>query len=140
MSVVKVVVVCGLMAVLLSACGIQKKPLAGTPHLRKYANYHAIVDDPRKDHFPCLRKLAHKDHIKIRRYYTAKQKLPAVQMGTLPSGPTIVWYPTAGIAQGLQIMGQEQGAEVIGAALLYPHGTRGKLLVKVEQCTVNLSS
>jgi len=32
-------------------------------------------------------------------------------------------------------MGQEEGAEVIGNALLYPNRARGKLLHRVEQCT-----
>ena len=32
-------------------------------------------------------------------------------------------------------MDQEQGAEVIGSALLYPNKASGKTLTKVELCT-----
>jgi len=137
MSVVKVAVVCGLMAVLLSACGIQKKPLAGdsASQLRKSHDYFGLLDRPYTKQVKCLRKLPRKDHIKFHRYLSGKQKLPAIQIDTLPKGPTIIFYPTPGIAQGLQIMGQEQGAEVIGSALLYPNRARGKLLHRVEQCT-----
>lgn len=131
MSAVKVAVACGLVALLISACGIAPKPQAGTPHLRKYAGYHGLRDDPRVKHTKCLRQ----DKIHYRQYYAGgKQKLPAIQVGTLPSGPTIIFYPTPGIAQGLQIMGQEQGAEVIGSALLYPNHASAKELTKVEVC------
>jgi hypothetical protein len=136
MSLVKVVVVCGLMAAMVSACGIQTKPLAGgsASQLKKSHDYYGLVDHPDTKQVKCLRKLPRKDHIRIRRYLSGKQKLPAIQIGTAPDGPTIIFYPTPGIAQGLQIMGQEQGAEVIGNALLYPNRARGKLLHRVEQC------
>jgi hypothetical protein len=137
MSLVKVVVVCGLMAALLSACGIQTKPLAGesASQLKKSHDYYGLVDHAYTKQVKCLRKLPRKDHIKFHRYLLGKQKLPVIQIDTLPKGPTIVFYPTPGIAQGLQIMGQEEGAEVIGNALLYPNRARGKLLHRVEQCT-----
>ena len=63
-----------------------------------------------------------------------KKHLPAIQVGSLPTGPTIIFYATPGIAQGLQITGQEQGAEVIGSALLYPNGASSKELTTVENC------
>ena len=131
MSAVKVSVACGLVALLVSACGIAPKPEAGTPHMRKQAGFYGLRDDPRVKHTACLR--AAKIHFS--QYYAGgKQHLPAIQVGSLPSGPTIIFYATPGIAQGLQITGQEQGAEVIGSALLYPNGASAKELSTVEQC------
>jgi len=46
----------------------------------------------------------------------------------------MIFYPTDGVAQGLQIMGQETGAEVIGALLVYPNQARSRELTKVEAC------
>ena len=132
MSAVKVAVACGFVALLISACGIAPKPEAGTPHLRRYVGYHGLRDDPRVKQTKCLRAAK----IKYHQYYAGgKQQLPAIQVGSAPAGPTIIFYPTPGIAQGLQIMGREQGAEVIGSALLYPNSTRAKELAKVEDCT-----
>jgi hypothetical protein len=131
MTPVKVAVACGLMALAISACGIPPKPEAGTANLRKQAGYYGLRDDPRVKHARCLRT----DKIHFHEYYAGKGHLPAIQVGSLPSGPTIIFYPTPGIAQGQQIMGQEQGAEVIGSALLYPNGSRAKELSKVEGCT-----
>lgn len=130
MSPAKVAVACGLMALLISACGIPPKPVAGTPHLRKQPGTYARLDDPRVKHVACLRRAK----IHFHQYYTAKNHLPAIQVGSSPSGPTIIFYPTPGIAQGLQIMDQEQGAEVIGSELLYPNKATGKKLSTVEQC------
>jgi hypothetical protein len=131
MSAVKLAVACGLVALLVSACGIAQKPEAGTANLRKQAGYFGLRDDPRAQHTMCLRA----DKIPYHEFYAdGKQRLPAIQIGTPPNGPTIIFYPTPGIAQGLQIMGQEQGAEVIGSALLYPNGASGERLTAVENC------
>ena len=130
MTPVKVAVACGLMALVISACGIPPKPDAGTANLRKKAGYFGLRDDPRVTHARCLRT----DKIGFHEYYSPNGHLPTIQVGSLPSGPTIVFYPTPGIAQGLQIMGQEQGAEVIGSALLYPNGASAKELSTVEGC------
>lgn len=130
MSAVKVAVACGLVALLISACGIAPKPVAGTTHLRKHTGYFGLRDDPRVKPLPCLR--AAKFH--FHQYYSGKQRLPAIQIGSLPSGPTVIFYPTPGIAQGLQIMGQETAAEVIGALLVYPNHARTHELTKVEAC------
>jgi hypothetical protein len=121
----------GLMAVLLSACGISAKPQAGTGHLTKDHGYYGLVDNPRTKHAKCLTQ----NGLKIHDYFTAGQGYPAIQVGTLPKGPTIIFYPTPGAAQYLQIHGQAQGAEAIGSALLYPnHATDAELTV-VEDCT-----
>jgi hypothetical protein len=42
--------------------------------------------------------------------------------------------PTPGIAQGDQIEDREQGAEVIGSALLYPGSASDAELHVIEQC------
>ncbi len=140
MSAVKVAVACGLAALLLSACGIAPKPQAGSAQLRtlaaagrlhKLVGFHGILDDPRVPHAKCLRR----EKVRFHEYRTKKDDLPAIQVGTLPTGPTIIFYPTPGIAQGLQIMAREQGAEIIGNALLYPNGASGTELTKVEDCT-----
>jgi hypothetical protein len=131
MSLAKVAVVCALTAVLVSACGIQQKPLAGTPKIEKAAGFYGKVDDPRKTHVKCLRSAG----LHFREYRTAKERFPAVQVGPLPDGPTIVFYPTPGIAQGLQIMGQVEAAEAIGTALVYPNHASAKVLKIVETCT-----
>ena len=131
MSLAKVAVVCGLMALLISACGIQAKPEAGTAHLTHYAGFHGRVDDPRLPQVSCLKS----DKLPYREYYAdGVERLPAIQVGARAQGPTVIFYPTDGIAQGLQIMGQDTGAEVIGALLVYPNSSRPSELKKVEAC------
>jgi hypothetical protein len=131
MSPAKVAVACGFMALLLSACGIPSKPEAGTAHLRHYAGFYGVTDDPRTPQVACLKS----DKLRFREYYAdGVQHLPAIQVGSLPQGPTVVFYPTDGVAQGLQITGQETAAEVIGALLVYPNQAGSKVLKKVEAC------
>jgi hypothetical protein len=59
-----------------------------------------------------------------------------VQVGSLPVGATVKFEPTAGIAQSLQLQGIRwaQGAEVIGAALLFPHQAPGSQVTAIENC------
>lgn len=59
-----------------------------------------------------------------------------LQIGPLPAGATIKFQPTAGLAEGLQLQGvrSAQGAEVIGAALLYPHRAPDSQLTAIENC------
>lgn len=129
MSKTKLVLACGLMAVLLSACGIQKKPLAGTPHVNKAHGSNAKWDDPRKGREKCLRE--HKVH---GRYYTASGGRPAIQVGTLPTGPTIIFAATPAGAEYEQILGKTQAAEIIGAAIIYPNQASAALAKIVENC------
>jgi hypothetical protein len=110
----------------LSACGSSAKPEAGTPAATKTAQ--KSVDDPRKTHIVCLQQ----EHIPVRR--VSINGLPSMQVGVRPTGPTIEFEPTPGDAQGKQIEGSAQGAEVIGAALLYPNQASDSLLSKVETC------
>jgi len=44
-----------------------------------------------------------------------------LQVGALPTGPTIVFTPSSAVAQADQITGSVQGAMVIGTALVYPN-------------------
>ncbi|MDE3134763.1 MAG: hypothetical protein KGL15_11915 [Acidobacteriota bacterium] len=131
MSAVKVAVACGLIALSVSACGIAQKPEAGTAHLRQHTGFRGLVDDPRIPQIHCLKS----HRLPFREYYAdGVQHLPAIQVGGRAQGPTMIFYPTDGIAQGLQIMGQETGAEVIGALLVYPNRSRRQELTKVEAC------
>lgn len=120
----------GLMALLLSACGISAKPQAGTAHIKRSKNFYGRVDDPRKLAVKCLKA----DKYRYIQYYTRSQHLPALQVGTLPNGPTVVFEPTPGIAQGLQIQGYAQAAEIVGSALVYPNRTSDKKMFAVKAC------
>jgi len=51
-----------------------------------------------------------------------------LQIGPAPAGPTIVFTPSLAAAQGAQIEGKAQAAEVIGSAQVYPNqGSDGEL-------------
>jgi hypothetical protein len=131
MRLIKLVMACGLTTVLLAACGIKAKPLAdGSANVLTEPGNHAQIDDPRLKHVKCLRK----DGFHIHEYRTVPERLPSIQVGSLPAGPTIVFEPTPGIAQGLQIEGKAQAAEVIGAALVYPHLASDRAMTKIEKC------
>jgi hypothetical protein len=137
MSSAKLALACALAAVSLCACGIATKPLAGTLNLNSKPGTNARRDDPRTIHLPCLRQY----HLRFREYTASRDvngipiDLPSIQIGKPPIGPTVVFYPTPGLAQGVQIAGDAQNAEVIGAALIYvsPEAP-DKLLTEVENC------
>jgi hypothetical protein len=122
----KLALVAGLAAISLSACGTAAKPEAGTS--KAQVKSHKGVDDPRKKHIVCL------EQHRIRVTAMSVSGKPAFQVGTAPSGPTVIFTPTPGAAQEAQISGQVQGAEVIGSALLYPNQADSSLLKKVEGC------
>jgi hypothetical protein len=130
MSSAKLALSAGIAALALSACGSTAKPVAGT--LKAIATTNKGLDDPRQRHIVCLQQ----DHIPVRRIQSTLvgQILPGMQIGSPPSGPTVTFEPTPGDAQGVQIHGQAQGAEVIGSALLYPNRASGALLQTVEDC------
>jgi hypothetical protein len=51
-----------------------------------------------------------------------------LQVGPLPTGPTIVFRPSSAVSQADQITGSVQGAMVIGTAEVYPNqGSTGEL-------------
>jgi hypothetical protein len=59
-----------------------------------------------------------------------------LQIGPASGGATVTFEPTAELAEGLQLRGvrSAQGAEVIGAALLYPHQAPDSQLSAIEDC------
>lgn len=126
----KLAVAIGLSALSLSACGTASKPEAGTPAAN--AKSRQGLDDPRRKHISCLQQ----QHLAVRseQITVAGRTLPGFQVGALPYGPTVGFEPTPGDAQGVQIQGDAQSAEVIGAALLYPNQAPDKLLQSVEGC------
>jgi hypothetical protein len=128
--VAQLAVTVGLMAVLLSACGISAKPQAGTASLSRSHDFYGVVDEPWTLPAQCLEGA----HLQFHEYLTPQQKLPAIQIGSPPAGPTIVFEPTPGAAQVVQIQGDAQGAEAIGAALLYPNQASNQVLTVAEGC------
>jgi hypothetical protein len=128
MSRAKIAVPCALVALVLSACGTTAKPVAGTRGILKAPGFHGVIDDPRtaKDnHITCLRD----DHLPVLVIGTTDMRI-----GNAPGDPTVHFTPTPGDAQGLQIDGKAQSAEVIGSALLYPHQASDSELKKIEDC------
>jgi hypothetical protein len=123
MSSAKLVLVSVLAAVLLSACGIAAKPVVDSPGAQIKAQNG--IDDPRTAHIACLAQ----DHIPVTPFGRVW-----LQIGAKPSGPTVQFTPTPGIAQGAQISGRVESAEVIGSALLYPNQASDGLLAQVEAC------
>jgi hypothetical protein len=102
--------------------------LSGCASLTKPSGGRGAAVDPRTgppNYVACLR---------ANRLQVSELGSNRVQVGQLPSGPTIVFMPTAGIAEGQQIQGKAQGAEVIGAALLYPNHASGVELTVIENC------
>jgi hypothetical protein len=132
MHLAKLVAACGLVVVALfvSACGIQAKPVAGTSHLLRSPGNHSYVNDPRRPYIKCLRN----DGFTLTKFNYGSEKLRAMQINSKPTGPTVVFEPTPGIAEGDQMKGQEEAAEVIGSAVIYPWHSADKLMKKVEGC------
>ena len=121
MPYAKSAAVFGAAAVLLGGCSSVVKPPQG----------RGKVEDPRtaaySNYYGCM--VAH--HLPAQ-----KVGQVTIQIGSLPGGPTVRFLPTPSAAQAAQIEGQPQyeGAEVIGAALLYPHGASDEELVQIESC------
>jgi hypothetical protein len=113
--------------VALAGCGavrVQPTTPAGSATLASRGK----VDSPLTDvhnHLGCLQA----DHLTV--HVLGPTKL---QVGAAPAGPMIVFTPTAGAAQAQQIDGSAQGAEVIGAALLYPNQGSDSELTGIEDC------
>lgn len=140
MSSSKVAVICGLaVALLLAGCGVAAKPEAGTPHLKDQPGFHGVYDDQRPTRATCLRQ----DGIHFIEFTTkdeiggTPQMLQAIKITGKPHGATIIFYPEAEIAEGMQIMGQDEGSELIGSALLFPNDTTGRQLTTVETCVAS---
>jgi hypothetical protein len=109
-------------ALALSACGSTHKYVAGTPQATAQAEKG--LNDPRTTHIKCLRA----DGV------TDLRGHPSFQVGRRPSRPTVVFLPTPGAAQYVQIAGEDQAAEPIGSAQVYPNLAPAGLAHKVETC------
>ncbi len=107
-------------AILLCGCATTVKPPQGRGQIDS-----PLTTSP--DRVACLRAA----HLPVQ-----KVSSTTLQIGPLPNGATVRFEPTAGVAQGLQLQGvpSAQGAEVIGAALLYPHQAPGSQLTAIENC------
>jgi hypothetical protein len=125
MSLAKLAGACALLALVVSACGTSSKPLAGSSGVVAKRAGRGVVDDPRTKHLTCLRQ----HHIQA-----VKVGQTMLQIGTPPSGPSVVFAPTPGAAQREQIVGQVENAEVIGSALLTPNQASDDELKVVEDC------
>ena len=105
-------------AVALAGCASLSKPAGGRGHAANPATAGP-------NYLACLRA----NHLLV-----SERGSTRLQIGRLPSGATIVFEPTAGVAEGQQIAGKAQGAEVIGAALVYPNHESGAQLTVIENC------
>ena len=105
-------------AVALSGCASLAKPTRG----------RGQVLDPRTagaNYVACMRG----GHLNVTELGTNK-----LQVGTPTAGATIVFAPTADMAEGEQIEGKAQGAYVVGAVLVYPNHAPGSQLTVIENC------
>jgi hypothetical protein len=127
MSRAKLVLAGALAASALSACGIVQKPVVGESHINHRTGNHAVLDDPRKVHKKCLRKIGLGIH-----YFTTAASFPAIQVGRPPTGPKIVFYPVSPIL--LKMSGETQGGILIGSAIVYPNRARWKIALEVVKC------
>jgi len=117
-----------LSAVAVTGCGGAVRVQPTTPAGSAALASRGKIDSPLTDvhnHLGCMKS----DHLAVQTVSPTK-----LQIGAAPAGPTVVFTPTAGAAQALQIDGNAQGAEVIGPALLYPNqGSPGEL-TQIEDC------
>lgn len=102
-------------AVILCGCSAVVKPPQG----------RGQIVDPRSGHLQCL--LAH--HLAA-----SDVGRTEIQVGALPSGPTIQFEPSPGAAETLKVEGSAQGAEMIGSSLLYPNQAPDAELNQIENC------
>jgi hypothetical protein len=100
-------------ALLTAGCGAVKVQPSAPAGSSKLAS-RGQVDSPAamRNHVGCLRDA----HLPVQVVSSTR-----LQIGSAPSGPTVVFTPTPGAAQAEQIDGNAQGAEVIGTALVYPN-------------------
>ncbi|HUA50205.1 MAG TPA: hypothetical protein VMA77_33540 [Solirubrobacteraceae bacterium] len=114
-------------AVALAGCGavrVQPTTASGSTQLASRGR----IDSPLTDmdnHLGCIRDA----HLAVQVLSPTK-----LQIGSAPTGPTVVFTATPGAAQNYQIEGKSQGAEVIGTALLYPNQGSDSEVAAVEAC------
>ncbi len=128
MSFAKPAFAVGLVALAVAGCASNAKPLAGTTNPNGQPIGRGRVDSPithDPNHLKCMQQ---------KRLPVVQVSSTELQIGAAPAGPRIVFESTPGIAQGMQIRGESQGAEVIGSALLYPNQAPANELSQVEDC------
>jgi hypothetical protein len=113
--------------VAIAGCGSTTKPEAGTPQAAALAKKG--LNDPRPSRIKCLRSDGITDI-----HEETIHGLQSFQVGKKPSGPTVEFEATAGMAQGVQISGHHAGAEILGQALVFPNDASATLADKVESC------
>ena len=116
-----------LAALALTGCGavkVQPTTPAGSSKLGSRGRLDSPLTSVR-NHLGCLRD----EHLPV--HVVSPIKL---QVGALPSGPTIVFKATPGAAQSDQIEATAPGAEVIGSALVYPNQGSDAQLTAIEDC------
>lgn len=104
--------------------------LGGCSSVVKPPQGHGVPDSPltgNPDRVACLRAA----HLPVQVVGST-----GLRIGSPPAGARVTFEPTAGAAQSLQIDGARsvQGAEVIGAALLYPDHAPPAQLSEIEDC------
>jgi hypothetical protein len=126
-SSIRALALTGLTAAALAGCGSSFKPVAGSdvPAASSKPLGYGVVDRAPLPHFECIRAAG---------LPVAQIGLTSLQVGALPGGPTIDFAPDPNAAEAEQIEGKAQGAEVIGAALLYVHAAPDAELAKLEAC------
>jgi hypothetical protein len=71
---------------------------------------------------------------------TRQKEVPARLVGEKsiqvegPDGPRVEFFVSSGEAEALQFQGKGQGAEQVGAALLFVNGGNDEVLEKLEDC------
>ena len=106
--------------ILLCGCASTVKPTQGRGQIDS-----PLTTSP--DRVTCLRAA----HLPVRSVGPT-----TLQIGSLPTGATVKFEPSPGVAEGLQLQGVRlaQGAEVIGAALLYPRQAPDSEVTAIENC------
>jgi hypothetical protein len=104
--------------------------LGGCSSVVKPPEGHGQIDSPltqNPNRLACLRAA----HLAVA--WTSRS---GVEIGSGPSKARVTFEPTPGAAQAVQLKGARsvQGAEVIGAALLYPDQARAGTLTEIENC------
>ena len=117
---------CLLCALALGACGHTGNPAAGTIPPTATTAGRAKIDDPRTSHIQCLQQHG----------YAQAHAVGLTNIFIEPGAgaPYVHYEPSPGAAQAQQYEGVEQGAEVIGSALLYPGSASEKQLDTIEKC------
>jgi len=118
-------------AAALAGCGSQITPVAGStvPAASPLRLGRGVADQAREPYFACLRAAG------LPVAEVGASPAEVLQVGALPAGPTIDFASTPGGAQQEQMTSlQAQGAEVIGAALLYVHQAPDTELSTIEKC------